>query len=145
MCTPLFKYVVPLDVSERVSHSSDFRSPKMAEEDYEDDSEYESDSDAFEAPPVLAVEQPFRVLSPEECLAKAQEQVDKVVELLCCDAQVAQLLLRHFCWDRERLTDGVPHGAACPPTPVPATSRPAERARERVRRSLRTRSAHGGA
>jgi len=85
----------------------------MSDMDYEEEdddfveSDYESDgaSDAFEAPPVQATEHNFRVLTPEECLARANAQVQEVVELLCCEQQVAQLLLRHFRWDRDKLTD----------------------------------------
>jgi len=38
-------------------------------------------------------------------LARANAKVQEVVELLCCDAQVAALLLRHFRWDSDKLTD----------------------------------------
>ena len=79
------------------------------DEDCADSDGYDSEggaSDAFEAPPVQAVEQTFRVLTPEECLARANAKVQEVVELLCCDAQVAALLLRHFRWDSDKLTDG---------------------------------------
>lgn len=82
----------------------------MDDEEYGSDGYSEDESDAeshaFETPPIQAAELAFRVLLPEECLSNAQKQVQEVQELLCCDAQVACLLLRHFKWDRDKLTDG---------------------------------------
>ena len=91
------------------------------DEDYGSDEEYASDgggSDAFEAPPVLVVEAVFHVLTPAECLARAEAQVQEMTELLCCDPMVAQLLLRHFRWNRDKLTDGA-HRPPNPPGHVP--------------------------
>ena len=85
----------------------------MSEMDYSDDGSdgtYSSDdgngSDAFEAPPVVAQESRYHVFSPEECLRQAEAKVKDVCELLCCQPDVAHLLLRHFRWDHDKLTDG---------------------------------------
>jgi len=74
---------------------------EMSDNDYSD----EGGDDVFEAPPVQVTETTFRVLTPEECLTHATASVQEVIELLCCDALVAQMLLRHFRWDRDKLTD----------------------------------------
>ena len=53
-------------------------------------------------------ESTFTVLSPADCDAQAKQEVQAVCELLCCDADAAHILLRHFRWDRDKLTDGAP-------------------------------------
>ena len=88
------------------------------DEDYMDDSEaYDDDDDddeVFEAPTIQHQESAFAVLTPEDCEAKAKAEVQAVVELLCCEPGVAHILLRHFKWDRDKLTDGTPwHTHAC--------------------------------
>jgi len=87
-----------------------------SDEDYMDDSDYGSGSDGddeiFEAPAVQAQESTFSVLTPEDCEKLAEHEVQSVTELLCCPPAVGQLLLRHFRWDRDKLTDGAT--AACP-------------------------------
>ena len=100
------------------------------EEDYGESDGYNSDggaSDAFEAPPVVAVEPTFRVLTAEQCLERANAKVAEVVELLCCDTQVAALLLRRYRWDTDKLTDGAPRHRrrlrARAPRPPPAPAR----------------------
>ena len=87
-------------------------------------SDYESDgaSDAFEAPPVQQTEVAFNVLSPDECQALAQKEVRDVVDMLNCEESVAQLLLRHFKWDKDKLFDGMPrprHALATLAVPAP--------------------------
>ena len=78
------------------------------EEEYDDGSE-DGDDAVFEAPAVQAQESSHVSLTPEECDAAAKAQVQSVVELLCCEPGVAHVLLRHFKWDRDKLTDGAPH------------------------------------
>ena len=60
---------------------------------------------------------PFNTLDPSECERQAKDSISKVVELLCCEPSVAQLLLRSYHWDKEKLTDGALSGlwlpAAC--------------------------------
>ena len=50
-------------------------------------------------------ESTFTVLTPDECNAQAEKAVASVVELLCCEPLVAQMLLRHFRWDKDKLTE----------------------------------------
>jgi len=79
------------------------------DEDYMEDSDVDEDDDddddVFEGPAVTAVESTFTVLTPEECLTQAEKEVQSVVELLCCEPGAAHILLRHFKWDRDKLTD----------------------------------------
>ena len=87
--------------------------------DYSDDgsdgasSDDGNGSDAFEAPPVVAQDSRYHVFSPEECLRQAEAKVKDVCELLCCQPDVAHLLLRHFRWDHDKLTDGDLCAACC--------------------------------
>ena len=60
---------------------------------------------SFEAPTVAHQESTFTVLTPDECNAQAEKAVASVVELLCCEPLVAQMLLRHFRWDKDKLTE----------------------------------------
>jgi len=89
----------------------------------ESSEEYESNDDdgAFEAPPVVRQDTAFSVMRPAECLAQAQQHVLAVTELLCCSAEVATVLLRHFRWDRDKLTEG---GSAQPDHRNPARTQP---------------------
>ena len=67
---------------------------------------------------------------PELGVLLAEAEVRSVSELLCCSCDVSALLLRHFRWDREKLTDGAPaplpahrpfvRSSACCPSPAPA-------------------------
>ena len=84
------------------------------EDDYSEDGD---DDQVFEAPAVQQQESTFNVLTPEECEAAANREVQSVCELLCCEASVAGILLRHFKWDRDKLTDGGcrTSARACPP------------------------------
>ena len=93
----------------------------MEDSDYgeaSDMSDYDDGSDAFEAPPIVAQDSLFHVLLPEDCEQRARAQVKDVCELLCCEPDVAQLLLRHFRWDRDKLTDGAPSSSSCCPPPL---------------------------
>ena len=66
-----------------------------------------SDGDAFnDAPDPTAKEAQFKSLNPEECFALANEAIKGVQELLCCDTQVAQVLLRQYKWDQDKLVEG---------------------------------------
>jgi hypothetical protein len=90
----------------------------MDEESFADsEEEYMSDeSDVFQAPPVRAAESTYDVLDADACRSLAEAQVKEVCELLCCDARSAEVLLRHFRWDRDRLTDSERHMCFCMPT-----------------------------
>ena len=78
----------------------------MSEGNYSDDSSQDQD-DCFDGPPVVAhQESTFAVLTPEACLQKAQVMASRVKEMLCCDDDDARILLRHFSWDCEKLTEG---------------------------------------
>jgi len=65
-----------------------------------------NESDAFEAPVVQKEEVPYKTFTPEQCDAMAKAKIREVCEPLCCDPVNAQLLLRSYKWDSERLTDG---------------------------------------
>ena len=85
-----------------MSDGSDFEMEDSEEYDPSDD----GDDEMFETPAVQAKESMFTVLEPEDCEKRAMKEVTSVVDLLCCDPAVAQILLRHFKWDRDKLTDG---------------------------------------
>lgn len=80
-------------------------------EDYEsdasdDDEEYEGFDDCFDEPTVAKKDKPFQVLDETTCHALATKAVVDVSEILCCEIDVSQSLLRYYKWDRERLTEG---------------------------------------
>jgi len=88
----------------------------MSEMDYDewdddDDDNYDDDDDdmgsdeCFDEPAVVQQDSLFEVLDESTCEAMAKKQVVEVAEILCCDIDVAQTLLRHFKWDREKLTE----------------------------------------
>lgn len=71
---------------------------------FEDDGS--DDDDAFnQAPDPTAKEAEFKCLAPEECKELASKAVKGVMELLCCDTQVAQVLLRQYKWDQDKLVE----------------------------------------
>jgi len=70
------------------------------EEDDDDDS-----ADCFDEPAVEQHQAAYSVLDGPTCHAMATKQVVEVAEILACDMDVAQVLLRHFKWDQEKLTD----------------------------------------
>ena len=72
----------------------------------DDDDGDVDDDDAFEGPPPLRAEESFQVLSSEQCLAQAQKEISDTVDLLCCDNNVAEMLLRQYKWDRHKLAEG---------------------------------------
>ena len=76
-----------------------------SEEEYDEDDENDA---VFEAPAVQHQESSFQVLTPAECEAAARQAVQSVVDLLCCEEDAAQILLRRYKWDQDRLTDGAP-------------------------------------
>ena len=89
----------------------------MSDMDYESDNVFDDDNESFEeegsgddafddTPEPTSKEVDFTSLSPEQCRAKAAEAVKVVVELLCCDQQVAQMLLRQYKWDQDKLVEG---------------------------------------
>ena len=92
----------------------------MEDSDVMEDSEqeYYSDEDddeqCFESEPVQAATSSFEGFDAAGCLELAQAEVRSVSELLCCSCDVSALLLRHFRWDREKLTDGA-HTLPCFP------------------------------
>ena len=113
--------------------ASEARRDSMSdEEDYMDDSEEGDDDEyndtVFDLPTVQHQESVFHVLTPDDCDAAAKQQVQSVQELLCCDADVAHILLRQFRWDRDKLTDGARRLSSClrtsccaaPSAPAPA-------------------------
>ncbi len=85
------------------------------EMDYSDDDMSEmgddgSDDDVgfADGPPVQRQESTFTPLDNEGLRVMAGNRVDEVMELLCCDRNVAAMLLRFFRWDQEKLMEGAP-------------------------------------
>jgi len=79
-------------------------------EDYQDDmseeeEDYDDSDECFDEPAVVQQDSQYEVFDKAACDAMAKKQVVEVAEVLCCDLDVAQILLRHFKWDRERLTE----------------------------------------
>ena len=92
---------------------------------FEDDGS--DDDDAFnQAPDPTAKEAEFKCLAPEECKELASKAVKGVMELLCCDTQVAQVLLRQYKWDQDKLVEGE---HATSPAPLPMRQRPRDEER----------------
>ena len=87
---------------------SDDEDEYMYDSDEDDSAEY-LDEEGFDAPPVEAHEQVFSVLDGATCLECAQTEVRDTSDLLCVPAATAEVLLRAFRWDREKLTEGAPH------------------------------------
>ena len=107
-----------MDDSEDAMEDSELMEDSEAEEYYSDDED--EDEQCFESEPVLAATSSFQVFDAAGCLELAQAEVRSVSELLCCSCDVSALLLRHFRWDREKLTDGVRKpGLPCQPLPPP--------------------------
>lgn len=73
-------------------------------DDGEDEDEDEDDT-AFEGPVPVAKEASFAVLDKARCQALAQAKLRSVMELLCCEAGVAQMLLRQYKWDQDKLVE----------------------------------------
>ena len=67
-----------------------------SEEQSFDEEGSDQDDAAFEGPPPVAKKKSYDVLDPVMCLASAQKQVETVVDLLCCEPAVAQILLRRY-------------------------------------------------
>ena len=85
----------------------------MDDEEYDSNASFEDqgsdDDDAFDdTPDPTAKEAQYTTLDPEQCRALASKAVKSVVELLCCDEQVAQMLLRQYKWDQDKLVEGAP-------------------------------------
>lgn len=77
-----------------------------SEEQSFDEEGSDQDDAAFEGPPPVAKKKSYDVLDPVMCLASAQKQVETVVDLLCCEPAVAQILLRRYKWDQDKLIEG---------------------------------------
>jgi len=75
------------------------------DEDEDEDSAEYLDEDGFDAPQVEQSEAAYEVLDAAQCLELAQAQVRELSELLCCESETAEWLLRDFKWDREKLTE----------------------------------------
>jgi ariadne-1 len=82
------------------------------EMDYSDDDMSEMGGDGSEddvgfadGPPVQRQESTFTPLDNEGLRVMAGNRVDEVMELLCCDRNVAAMLLRFFRWDQEKLME----------------------------------------
>ena len=81
---------------------------EMSQDDYDEESD-----DCFDEPAVVQQDSLYKVLDEATCASLAQKQVVEVSEVLCCDIDVSQTLLRHFNWDREKLTEGAfPHSSS---------------------------------
>jgi ariadne-1 len=61
------------------------------------------------------------VLDAAQCKDQAARRVLEVAEVLACDLDTAQVLLRHYKWDKEKLTDGELPGSATLPPPFART------------------------
>ena len=95
------------------SMSDDESMDDYYDEDEDEDSAEYLDEDGFDAPQVEQSEAAYEVLDAAQCLELAQAQVRELSELLCCESETAEWLLRDFRWDREKLTEG-----AAPSPPV---------------------------
>jgi len=117
------------------------------EEEYMDDSCDDTsevdDEPCFDAEDVPKATLPYTVLDPTACAALAQKEMQAVIELLCCNEEVAGILMRQFRWNREKLTEGAASQSAigpnkranvitplqsrqASPTPSPCASAPTE-------------------
>ena len=72
-----------------------------------DASEFDNGSDVFEASLVKESFSAFSVLAPTDCLELAQTEISFIAEIFCCTQSAAQVLVRHFRWNRDKLTEGV--------------------------------------
>jgi len=81
--------------------ASDFEDSEMDEDSYN----ASSDGEAFDEPEVAKQESTFDVLDSAACQTMAQQRCVEISELLCTDLETSQTLLRHFRWDKERLTE----------------------------------------
>ena len=61
------------------------------------------------------------MLDAAQCKDQAARRVLEVAEVLACDLDTAQVLLRHYKWDKEKLTDGELPGSATLPPPFART------------------------
>jgi len=84
--------------------SDDEEEDGMYDDDAEDDDDEDGDG-AFNEPLVSKQESTFDVLEEDACRSMAQKKVVEAAELLACELDVAQQLLRHYKWDQEKMCD----------------------------------------